>query len=301
MNGKIDSKLSNTGNLPVTVKTGNKVKISLCNYDDDDDEEDEEEKELTKSTLKNLKPATSTSESSGVKRPTSGLLSILPPPKSNKFISEKKAEAPSTSMPSFLIPRTLKQPISLAPLPVNDHNDEDDDDDDEESEIMKRAKRLRQDPPLNVVLNLNHGNEEDDEEENDPDDDPEPEFRDDDESEQSSKISKGATYSNKGKLELDSDALQKLCGGNKKRHDVPFEITDVKANDIVGDNRSELMKQITNEYKPSSNRDYFSGGGRKKHQITYLAYVAKERDQELRNTWAQGKFNKQQARQKYGF
>ena len=298
MNGKSDSKLSNAGNMPLVVKAGNKVKISLCNYDDDDEEEDEDEKELAKTTLKNLKPITS-NESSGVKRPASGLLSILPPPKSNRFVSsnstsnEKKTE-PTTSMPSFLIPRTLKTPISLAPLPTN----EDDDDEEEDSEIMKRAKRLRQDPPLSSVLNLNQNDTGEDE--NDPDEDPEPQFHDEDETAQPSKISKSATYS-KAKLELDSEALQKLCGGNKKKHDVPFEITDVKANDIVGDNRSELMKQITNEYKPSSNRDFFAGGGRKKHQITYLAYVAQERDQELKNTWAQGKFNKQQARQKYGF
>ena len=33
----------------------------------------------------------------------------------------------------------------------------------------------------------------------------------------------------------------------------------------------------------------------------FLSYVAKEREQELKETWAQGKFNKSQARQKYGF
>ena len=285
MNGKHrDSKLPGPFNLPVAIKSGNKVQISLCNYDDDDDEEDEEEKELTKPTLKNLKPA-----ESDAKKPTTGLLSILPPPKANRFMSSSSAKASNeetkpggSTVPSFLIPRTLKKTVSLAPVA--------DDEDEEESEIMKRAKRLRQDPPIHFESTQNY------------DDDPEPEFKDDADEEEAkeSKISKMATYSH-AKLELDSDALQKLCGGNKKRHDVPFEITDIKANDIVGDNRSELMKQITNEYKPPSNRDYFAGGGRKKHQITYLAHVAKERDQELKNTWAQGKFNKQQARQKYGF
>lgn len=91
----------------------------------------------------------------------------------------------------------------------------------------------------------------------------------------------------------------KLCG--KKNSKETIELMNVKANDIMGDTKSNLMKQITKEYKPPSNRDYFGSGSKRKHQITYLAFVAKERDQELRETWAQNKFNKTQARQKYGF
>lgn len=69
----------------------------------------------------------------------------------------------------------------------------------------------------------------------------------------------------------------------------------------MGDNKAELMKQITSDYKPPSNKDYFGSSSRKTHQITYLAKVAVERDQELKNTWAQSKFNRQQAKQRYGF
>ena len=72
-------------------------------------------------------------------------------------------------------------------------------------------------------------------------------------------------------------------------------------NDIIGDNKAELMKNITSNYKPPSNREFFGGGSRKKHQITYLAYVAKEREEELKNTWSQSAFNKKQSRERYGF
>lgn len=92
-----------------------------------------------------------------------------------------------------------------------------------------------------------------------------------------------------------------FSGVGRKNKNENIQFTDVKMNDIIGDNKKELMKNLTSNYKPPSNREYFGGGSKKKHQITYLAYVAKERDEELRNTWSQNAFNKKQSRERYGF
>jgi hypothetical protein len=80
-----------------------------------------------------------------------------------------------------------------------------------------------------------------------------------------------------------------------------IEFTEVSASAIVGDNQAELIKQVTSEYKPPSNKEYFTSSSKRTHHVTYLAKVALERDQELRDSWAQGKFNRKMAREKYGF
>ncbi len=90
-------------------------------------------------------------------------------------------------------------------------------------------------------------------------------------------------------------------GGRKNYEFANVKITDVKLNDVIGDNKAELMKNLTSNYKPPSNREFFGGSSKKKHQITYLAYVAKEREEELKNQWSQAAFNKKQSRERYGF
>jgi hypothetical protein len=103
---------------------------------------------------------------------------------------------------------------------------------------------------------------------------------------------------------IDRDALMKLMGGKKSKkkfEDEMLQMRDVSVSEIVGDNKAELMKQITSEYRPPSNKDYFATSSRRSHQITYLAKVAQERDAELRNMWSQDKFNKRMSRQRYGF
>lgn len=362
MNNKNDNKPS----LVSSTKEGNKIKIalpSLCSYDD---EEDEDEKELAKSNLKNLNPTPIPANQSGFKR--SGLLSMLPPPKSksNPFLKNetpasnttaastlsKETSAPnksvSTSDASKLIPRTIQKPAAAqiptvkAPAPkvpaaitslvnVYGYDDDEDEDDDEDYSAAKKLKTVDdedtdyfstkqnnekfeiqpttskkkcfeeddEEKQDETEENLEQDDEEEDENDNNPDDDPEPQFDYGGQDEQNThQIIGNPSY---GKLELDKDALQKLGGRKGMKMPEGIQITDVSARDIVGDNKSELMKQITNEYKPSANKDYFGSGSRRTHHISYLAHVARERDQELKNAWAQSKFNKQQARQKYGF
>lgn len=290
-------------NKLVSVKTGQKVQISLpklCNYGDDDDDESDEEISKPKSTLKNLKPDVVEVPK---EKPRSGLLGLLPPPKSsqNPFIKTtpaaqtssfteskfnkstapavKETSSSSSSSSSLLLPRTMasKTPIKIADL---------------ENEFPKTSKKQIPQP---VSL--------------DPEDDPEP-FRneqdeDDNDDEGEDQPETSSNYVQTSSISqqiLDKEAMLRLCGsqGNKRKLE-DFEITDISAKQLVGDNKAELLKQVTDEYKPATNKEYFTTSSRKTHHVTYLAKVAIERDQELRASWAANKFNKRMAREKYGF
>jgi len=66
----------------------------------------------------------------------------------------------------------------------------------------------------------------------------------------------------------------------------------------------ELTKGITQEVDmpvSQNNKDGPTSQQRRKHQITYLAHQAKEREFQLKNQWAENKFAKRQAQSKYGF
>lgn len=248
-------------------KSGNKIQIGLpvlCSYGSDDDEEEEEQ--APKSTLKNLNPP---DKSLSKEKPRSGLFAMLPPPKTaqNPFIKKQPALTPKPE--STLLPRTLKT--------VN--------------------SEIKQQDSSNSTSKF--GSYKDYEVQ-----DPDPFFNEQDEPiepteptqvvEQIKVIAEQTVF--------DQEALIALCGSHGKKSKLDsIQITDVRANDIVGNNKAELMKQITSDYRPPSNKDYFGSGSRRTHQITYLAKVAVERDQELKNEWAQNKFNKTQAKRKYGF
>ena len=188
----------------------------------------------------------------------------------------------------------LKEDAALAENPriealQSDEESQDDEDYDHEEEDNYNSKRFKKDALLPSTSN-NQYEEEDDNNDEEPmynvDDDPEPQFE---QLPQDQRI-------------VDQQALEKLCGAGKKKRNVnDIVFTDVRVNDIVGDNKTELMKQITSEYRPPSNKEYFTNSSRKAHHITNLAKVAKERNMELEAMWANERFSKRQARQKYGF
>lgn len=299
--------------LSSTVKSSNnKVKIALptlCSYgdSDEDDEEKEEEEKLANCKLKNLNPTVSSigptaqpaSSTASVKK--TGLLGILPPPKANAFLKKdtmistnNKKQAPQ----SFLLPRTLKSSTTLKSSIQDDEDDKSFKKFKTESPALIESKTSHYQPykydkdPDPFGENENDGEDEEDEESF------EIEKNSDETRETNEPVSTNPATSSSL---LNQEAWLKLCG-NKRKQIEPIELMSVNANDIVGDNRAELMKQITDEYKPASaGKDYHIGTGKKRSQITYLAHVARERDQELRNMWSQSKFNKSQARQKYGF
>lgn len=276
----------------VVAKSDNKVKIALptlCDYGSDEDEEVDETPRL-----KNLNPSKTESKTKA------GLLSILPPPKSaqNPFANKKQTEVNS----SVGMTRS-KQPNIFADDLYNKAKKLKSNEIEEEPKQQSRAKYEK------FGSYKEYENEEDPEPFADEEKEVENEEYDDYNERQKQKEeepSEETIENEQAKLVtpavFDQEALIKLCGAQGKKKGLDsIELLDVGVTDIIGNNRAELMKQITSDYRPPSNKDYFASSSRKTHHVTYLAKVAVERDQELKAQWAESKFNRQQARQKYGF
>lgn len=110
-------------------------------------------------------------------------------------------------------------------------------------------------------------------------------------------------FSGSQDLQLDDEAIQKLCG-RKGRNREEIQIMDVSSNDIMPDQREWLTKQLTEEQpRHSSKKGMFgpSSQQKRKHQITYLAHIAKENELELKNQWANNRQTRKQTQSKYGF
>lgn len=105
-------------------------------------------------------------------------------------------------------------------------------------------------------------------------------------------------------LELDDKALQILCGGKRKRNQMPVNIIELSGEEIMPDSKEWLLKQFTEEKTRSHSHKKNNGPSiqsRRKHQITYLAYQAKAQELELQNQWAQNRMSRRQTQSKYGF
>ncbi|CAG5134751.1 unnamed protein product [Candidula unifasciata] len=109
---------------------------------------------------------------------------------------------------------------------------------------------------------------------------------------------------------LADDDLKKFMGekefqklqGKRKRFEEAVDFVDANVDDFV--DPSEVTKHLTEEteYVSQRNKDNLpTAQQRRKKQITYLAYQAKERELELKNTWAQNRMTKKQTQSKYGF
>jgi len=97
---------------------------------------------------------------------------------------------------------------------------------------------------------------------------------------------------------LKKKILQKF--GEETADDI--QIIDVNVNQQLGSS-NEWLKNISQE----SDEQYKyrgpapTGSAKRKHQITYLAFQAKQRELELKNEWAKNRITKNQTRAKYGF
>ncbi|XP_028411261.1 proline-rich protein PRCC-like isoform X2 [Dendronephthya gigantea] len=93
--------------------------------------------------------------------------------------------------------------------------------------------------------------------------------------------------------------------GKRGRGEESIDIIDVNADDQVGssqDWKTNYQKEDI-DYKPQSKKkgNLPSSQQRRKHQITYLAFQAKEKEWELRNQWSANRQTKRQTQSKYGF
>lgn len=104
---------------------------------------------------------------------------------------------------------------------------------------------------------------------------------------------------------FDDEAFMRLQGKrNRGKEEVKF--LEIKGDDQLSGNQQWMTKNMTEE---KQNRQSFSkkrgeqptGQQRRKHQITYLIHQAKERELELKNSWAENKLTRRQTQAKYGF
>ncbi|KAI8792520.1 proline-rich protein PRCC [Biomphalaria glabrata] len=101
---------------------------------------------------------------------------------------------------------------------------------------------------------------------------------------------------------MNDKEFQRLQGKRKRGAEEAISFVDANVDDYV--DPSEVSKHLTEEssYVSHKNKDNLpTAQQRRKKQITYLAYQAKEREMELKNTWAQNKLTKKQTQSKYGF
>lgn len=102
---------------------------------------------------------------------------------------------------------------------------------------------------------------------------------------------------------IDEATLMRLAGRRGRADAINF--IDVNADDALL-TKQEWMTKALSEEKPqhgfSRKREGLPTQKQKqKHQITYLAHQAKERELDLKNTWALNKMTKMQSQAKYGF
>lgn len=101
---------------------------------------------------------------------------------------------------------------------------------------------------------------------------------------------------------LDLEKMKKLKGRRNRGEEI--NIVDINADDQIGNSAEMLTKYGTEEitYAPSrKKKDMPTAQQRRKHQITYLAYQAKERELELRQQWSANRQTRRQTQSKYGF
>ncbi|VDP05952.1 unnamed protein product, partial [Soboliphyme baturini] len=89
-----------------------------------------------------------------------------------------------------------------------------------------------------------------------------------------------------------------------------LQIIDVNVDTQLEGVRENLLRNLTgpkapdamlNAAKKEDTKVNPGGVAKRKHQITYLAFLAKEREEQLQNQWAQNRHTRKQSRMKYGF
>ncbi|XP_060614209.2 proline-rich protein PRCC [Anolis sagrei] len=113
-----------------------------------------------------------------------------------------------------------------------------------------------------------------------------------------------ATSSSSSSSFMDDEAFKRLQGKrNRGREEINF--VEIKGDDQLSGAQQWLTKSLTEEQNMKSfskkKGEQPTGQQRRKHQITYLIHQAKERELELKNTWAENKLSRRQTQAKYGF
>jgi len=101
------------------------------------------------------------------------------------------------------------------------------------------------------------------------------------------------------------EAITRLAGKSAKlkefKDDLKGNIIDINEDDMKGNPIDWMTKAMTQEQAPRPSGKGPKGLAKSRHQITYLAHQAKERDWELKQEWASSRENRNASRNKYGF
>ena len=103
---------------------------------------------------------------------------------------------------------------------------------------------------------------------------------------------------------MNNTELELIITGLKRKRPIIMEnIIEINQSDLLGDVEISQSKRLTEEadYMSQIPSTKFSGQEKRKHQMTYLAYQAQERELELKNQWAANRASKRETRKKYGF
>ena len=103
---------------------------------------------------------------------------------------------------------------------------------------------------------------------------------------------------------MDESEIDFIISGGKRKRPIPIEsIVDINQSDLMGDVEITQAKRLTaeSEYMSQVSGEQPSGQQRRKHQMTYLAFHAKQRELELKNMWSANRATQRETRKKYGF
>lgn len=106
-----------------------------------------------------------------------------------------------------------------------------------------------------------------------------------------------------GSIVDNEQAIRRLAGKQNRlkedKEDTGF--IEVNEDDMKGDPLVWMTKAMTEEKAPRPTGKGPKGLAKSRHQITYLAHQAKERDWELKQDWATARENRRASANKYGF
>ena len=124
-----------------------------------------------------------------------------------------------------------------------------------------------------------------------------------------------AKYYKKWSQETDlmdnTEALERLAGRVRKgrggqnkiggMESISDNIIEVNQGDLTADPREWLTKTLTQDDEAPGPRCNIGGTTKRKHQITYLAAMAKQNENELKKQWAENSQSRRAHQSKYGF
>ena len=105
-------------------------------------------------------------------------------------------------------------------------------------------------------------------------------------------------------LERLAGRIRKGRGGQNKvagKESIADNIIDVNQGDLTADPREWLTKTLTQDDDAPGPRCNIGGTTKRKHQITYLAAMAKQNENELKKQWAENSQSRRAHQSKYGF